>query len=140
MTPRTINLLHVEDDAIEQALICQFLNAIEGFSFAVTAATTEEAAVAAFRRGGIEFVILDYQLESGDGLSCLHKVRRLDPYVPVVVVSGTATPEVVAEFLRFGADGYLSKGNLNPEDLAQSIRAALRRADEWRRQDASETR
>lgn len=140
MTPRTINLLHVEDDAIEQALIGQLLSVIEGFSFTVTAASTEEAAMTAFRRGGIEFVILDYQLESGDGLSCLHKVRRMDPYVPVVVVSGTATPEIVAEFLRFGADGYLPKSNLNAEDLAQSIRAALRRADEWRRQAAPKTR
>lgn len=138
MNHRSVNLLHVEDDEVQQLLMGQYLKTIEGLSFTVTPVASEEAAVAAFQRGGIDFVLLDYQLESGNGLSCLRRVRLLDPFVPVVVISGTATPEVVGEFLRFGADDYLSKRDLNVEMLTHSVRTALRRADEWRQHAAAD--
>ena len=69
------------------------------YSFDVRHAETEYAALEEFDRGGIDFVILDYHLTSGDGLSCLRRLRERDAMVPVVAVSGVATPEIAAELV-----------------------------------------
>src|SRR5207248_279388 len=83
----TLNLLHVEDDQAQRMLVAHHLRAVEGYTFSVVHAATEEEAVAIFRRGGIDLVILDYHLQTGDGLGCLRQLRCLDPLVPVIVVS-----------------------------------------------------
>jgi DNA-binding response OmpR family regulator len=136
MPPRTIKLLHVEDDDMQQRVITIQLGTITELSFDITVRDSEDAAVAAFQQGGFEFVLLDYHLTQGDGLSCLRKLRARDPVVPIIAISGKATPEIAAELLQVGADDYLSKEELKPEALARSVRGALARADAWRQQAA----
>jgi len=133
MAPRTVKLLHVEDDPMQQRLTAQQLTTLPEFRFDITNAQNEDDAVAAFRTRGPELVILDYHLAQGNGLSCLHKLRQEDRIVPIIALSGQATQEIAAELLRVGADDYLSKKDLATEDLARSVRDALARADAWRR-------
>jgi DNA-binding response OmpR family regulator len=140
MGTHTINLLHVEDDVAQRLLVAHHLKAMDGFKFSIVHASTEEEAIAIFGRGGIDFVILDYHLEVGDGLGCLRQVRRIDPLVPVIVISGTSTPEISAELLRFGADDYLPKSGLDSARLAESIRSSFERAAEWRRASGTSAR
>src|SRR5688500_346218 len=109
MTPRPIKLLHIEDDPTQQVLIEHFLQGMGEFKFDIIYAESEDDAVNEFKRGGIDFILLDYHLSEGDGLGCLRRIRQVDPIVPVVVVSGLATPEITAELLRFGADDYIPK-------------------------------
>jgi DNA-binding response OmpR family regulator len=132
MSDRSIKLLHVEDDAAQQILVGHYLKSLSEFHFDVHYVDNEEEAVAEFSRGDVEFVLLDYHLAAGDGLSCLRRLRQRDILVPIVVISGMATPEVTAELLRFGADDYLPKRDLNSSVLGQSIRTAYRRAEGWR--------
>lgn len=133
MSPRTIKLLHVEDDAIQQRMMAHHLARITDFTFAITTADSEDGAVAEFERLRPELVILDYHLAQGNGLNCLRKLRQQDRIVPIVAVSGKATAEIAAELLRVGADDYLNKQELTAESVAGSVRAALLRADTWRR-------
>jgi CheY-like chemotaxis protein len=132
MTTRTVRLLHVEDDLFEQRLVAQMLTGLPEFTFAVTCVDSEDAAVAEFEKGA-EFVLLDYQLSQGNGLSCLQKLRTRDRITPIVAMSGTATPEIAAELVAEGADDYIGKQDLTPELLARAVRDALTRADAWRR-------
>ena len=78
-------------------------------------------------------VVLDYHLVRGNGLSCLRRLRQLDPIVPVIALSGKATPEIAAELLQAGADNYLSKTDLAAEMLTGCVKDALVRADAWRK-------
>jgi DNA-binding response OmpR family regulator len=133
---RAVHLLHVEDDALQQRLIRHHLKQLPECQFAITYATNEDAAVASFQGGGIELVIIDYHLMQGNGLSCLRQIRARDPVVPIIAVSGVATPEIAAELLEAGADDYFSKGSLSSDALARGIRAALARADLWRHRSA----
>lgn len=138
--PRTIKVLHVEDDEFQRGVIAHQLASLPEFAFSITAAESEEQAVAQFAREPSDLVILDYHLAEGNGLSCLKKLRQQDRIVPIVAVSGVATPEIAAELLRVGADDYLSKQDLQPEQLAQSIRNAVARADAWHHQTESGVR
>jgi CheY-like chemotaxis protein len=133
MSVRPVKLLHVEDNQTQHVMLAALLRGLPEFDFDVTRASTEEAAVAEFQGGGYEFVLLDYQLDEGDGLSCLHRLRALDPLVPIVAVSGMATEEVAADLLRSGADDYVNKMELTFDGFARSVREALARTDAFRR-------
>ena len=80
-------------------------------------------------------VVLDLVLEGASGLALLDRVRaadglasRLDPDLPVLVLSGrTGDADRVRSFAR-GADDHLNKPFLYAELLAR-VRALLRRAE-----------
>jgi two-component system response regulator QseB/two-component system response regulator TctD len=133
MAARTLKLLHVEDNAAHRKLIEFYLGDLKDeLAFAITAAESEDAAVSAFQ-GGTDIVILDYHLKQGNGLSCLRQMREKDPVVPIIALSGTASPEVAAELLAVGADDYLGKQDLTKDKLIQSVRTSLARADLYRK-------
>lgn len=133
MADRRVNLLHVEDDELQQRLVAGILGMLEGLRFNVIHATTEDEAADAFTRVRFDLVVVDYQLEKGNGLQCLRRIRRRDSIVPIIAVSGTATTAIAKELLRLGADDFLQKADLTSEVLGQSVRAALARSDRWRR-------
>jgi DNA-binding response OmpR family regulator len=124
-------LLIVEDDPATSRFLADNLTA-DGFS--VLAATGAGEAVRAIESRSPELVLLDLGLEDGSGLSVLDRVRssdglssRIDPALPVVVLSGhSGEADRVRGFAR-GADDYLVKPFSYAELLAR-MRAVLRRA------------
>ena len=133
MSLRMVKLLHVEDDELQRRVMAHHLEGLEGLAFTIRCTDSEAGAIEAFRSEASDFVVLDYQLTQGNGLSCLRRLRELDPVVPIVAVSGTATPEIAAELIQAGADDYISKQELNRVLLSDCVRAALTRADAWRK-------
>jgi CheY-like chemotaxis protein len=131
--PRIAKLLDIEDSMVPRRILAEQLAAVKEYSFAVTCVASEDEALEVFRRGGIDCVVLDYHLAQGDGLSCLRKLRQLDAIVPIIAVSGEATPEIAAELLRVGADDYISKNELKSGAVPRSLCTALARADALRR-------
>jgi DNA-binding response OmpR family regulator len=100
-----------------------------GLACDIIPVTSEEEAVAAFRRGGIDLVLLDFHLSQGDGLACLRRLRALDELVPIVALSGLEEAQVAARLLEAGADDFLSKRNFSGPHLARAVSAAVARAD-----------
>ncbi|CAN5196175.1 hypothetical protein BH11PLA2_BH11PLA2_40980 [soil metagenome] len=129
MSQRTVNLLHVEDDIMQQRVIAHHLKILAEYAFAIVAVDSEDRAMEAFEKTKIDFVILDYQLAQGDGLHLLTRLRKLNAMVPIIAISGVATTEVAAELVHAGADDYFDKRNLNSAMLSQSIRTILKRTD-----------
>ena len=132
MSNRMIKLLHVEDEVSQRRLLAHHLTAINEFQFDILCADTEDSALEAFDRGGVELVILDYHLRVGNGLQCLEKMRNSDAIVPIIAISGVATAEIAADLLQAGADDYIGKRDLTSSVLAPVVRQALARADVWR--------
>jgi two-component system, OmpR family, sensor kinase len=129
----TLRLLHIDDDRIQHALVARSLAKLGEYQFSIRTATSEEEAIQVFAEGGIDLVILDYHLTKGDGLSCLRELRRRDPFVPIIAVSGVATPDIATQLIEEGADDYLCKQSLNfGQSLNQSVKNALTRARVFR--------
>jgi CheY-like chemotaxis protein len=131
MSDRSIRLLHVEDDAIQRRLMQAHVAKLREFHFDITSAESENEAIEKIKNG-FDLVLLDYHLSQGNGLNCLKRVRQLDAHVPIIAISGVATPEIAAELLEAGADDYFSKDSFEPDDFSRSVRAALARADAWK--------
>src|SRR3954464_841634 len=129
-------LLVVEDDEAPAAFLADNL-AADGYKVATAGGAGE--GLRAIEVRGPSLVVLDLLLSDGDGLELLDRVRaadglatRIDPDLPVIVVSGRAgEADRVRGFAR-GADDYVVKPFLYGELLAR-IRAVLRRTGARRR-------
>jgi CheY-like chemotaxis protein len=132
MNQTAIRLLHIEDDRIQQALVARQLAALQDYRFDITVAASEGEALTLFPGSGFELVIMDYLLHQGNGLSCLRRIRELDPIIPVIAVSSVATDEIAAELISADADDYLAKQTLDSKILGQSVRNVLARAKAFR--------
>jgi DNA-binding response OmpR family regulator len=125
-------ILVVEDDEATRKFLAENLVA-DGFRVAGAAGAAEALRAIAVRQPAL--LLLDLRLEGGSGLDVLDRVRsadglasRLDPDLPVIVLSGRAgDADRVRSFLR-GADDHLCKPFLYAELLAR-VRALLRRAE-----------
>ncbi|QJR13803.1 response regulator transcription factor [Usitatibacter palustris] len=99
----------IEDDPdLGQLLI----DVLMTYGFEVRWATTKAEINAALRRGGeIDVLLLDRELPDANGLTILQAIRAHPQLnaLPVIMVTGLATPADVAEGLVAGADGYVSK-------------------------------
>lgn len=123
-------ILVVEDDEATRAFLVENLGA-DGFRAVGATSVGEGIRAIEVRRPSL--VVLDLALEDGSGLELLDRVRhadglasRIDPDLPVIVLTGrVGEADRVRSFAR-GADDYVPKPFLYAELLAR-VRALLRR-------------
>lgn len=72
-----------------------------------------------------DLILLDLDLGGDDGHTVCRKVRALAD-LPVIMLTGTESPDMVVSCLEVGADDYVTKP-FDAEELAARIRAVLRR-------------
>jgi DNA-binding response OmpR family regulator len=125
-------LLLLEDDETTAAFLADNLTA-DGFRVVTAAGAGEGWRAIELRQP--QLLVLDLGLADGSGLELLDRVRtsdgiasRVDPALPVIVVSGRASEVDRVRGLARGADDYMAKPFSYPELVAR-IRAVLRRAD-----------
>jgi CheY-like chemotaxis protein len=123
-----VRVLHIEDDAIQREVVAIHLARMKGLRCSLVSAANEEQGMELYRHERPDLVILDYHLAEGDGMSCLKKLRALDPLLPVLMVSGLSEPGVASQLLEAGADDFLSKENMAGDRLSRAVVAALERA------------
>ena len=72
-----------------------------------------------------DVVLLDLRMPQLDGLTCLARVKRLFPELPVVMFSASADPSDLDRARAAGAQAYIVK-TVDPCDLGTMILAAVR--------------
>ncbi len=127
MAESVVRVLHVEDDATQHKVLMVRLRSAGDLKFEPTWVTGEAEALAAHAPGKFDLVIVDYNLEQGDGLHLLRELRARDPVVPVIAMSGAAPSMVALDIIRAGADEYFDKSDLDTRRLVKCIRDALAR-------------
>jgi two-component system, CitB family, response regulator len=125
--PTRVQVIHIEDDLMERMIVRRFLSQIQEFNFFLDAVGSEDAALESLRVLEPDLVILDYYLRQGRGASCLRGLRRLDPDVPILCLSGSLNSYRTAELLALGASECLDKLDLDRRGFSRSVRAALSR-------------
>ena len=131
-THRARTLLLVEDDEATATFLADNL-AADGFDVTVAPGVAEGWRALEVRR--LDAVLLDLALVDGSGLVLLDRLRasdgaasRVDPALPVIVLSGRVSELDRVRGFERGADDYVPKPFSYRELLAR-IRAVLRRAD-----------
>ena len=129
--PTRRSVLVVEDDEPVAAYLAENL-AADGFK--VTTASGAGEGLRAIEHRQPDLLLLDLMLEGGSGLALLDRVRssdglasRVDPELPVIVVTGRGgEADRVRGFAR-GADDYVVKP-FSYAELLGRVHAVLRRA------------
>jgi two-component system response regulator AtoC len=75
-------------------------------------------------RGKISLVLLDIMMPRKDGLETLRDIRRTDPDLPIIMLSGASSPLKVVEAMKSGATDFIPKP-VSHEDLCDAIEKAL---------------
>ncbi len=120
--PRTIRLLHLEDNASDVRYVVDLL-ADEGLHCAITPVARRATFEAALRTQAFDVIICDYALPDLDGLGAVRLVRALAPDTPVIIVSGSIDSLSAVQCLREGATDLLLKERL--ERLPSAVSRAL---------------
>ena len=131
MTAGAPLLLLVEDDPLLGTFLADNL-AADGYELAVAETLRDGLREVEYKRP--ELAIVDLALPDGSGFDLIARVReadglaRLDPLLPVIVLSGRAGELDRVRAFERGADDFVSKPFSYPE-LRHRVSAVLRRAN-----------
>lgn len=118
-------ILVAEDEgAIREGLA----DLLESEGFAVTAVSDGEAAINAWRAGGIDLALLDIMMPKASGYDVCRAVRKSDARLPVVFLSAREEEIDKVLGLELGADDYIVKP-FGVRELVARVKAALRRSE-----------
>ena len=131
-------ILLVDDSEDDAELVRRALTR-GGVACSITRVDDEVAFRASLQRGHWDLVITDYSQPSFGAMVVLDVLRRLDPEMPCVVISGVAGEDRAVETMRAGARDFVSKDRLQrlapavqrevAEGAQRRERAALRAAE-----------
>ncbi len=122
------DILLADDEASVRKLVARVL---ESADYRVVAAADGREALARFRAHRPALVLLDLKMPDQDGWQTFEEMRRIDPQVPVVVI--TAWPNQAEHAARRGMDALLEKP-LDMRLLLETIQELLEENPQNRRQ------
>ena len=120
------HVLVVDDDAVALGVLASLLRD-DGFT--VTTAQDGLTALAAARRSLPDVVLTDLQMHPINGVELCTRLRRLDPDLPVVVMTAHSDMKSVIESMHAGAEDYLIKP-LDYDAVALGVDRAISRRKE----------
>ena len=120
----TLNILHLEDDEKDAALVENALHKA-GLSPTIKLARDREEFLAAFATEAFDVILSDSRVPGMDGAAALQLAREQKPETPFIFVSGFAEGEAAREkLIRAGATECVRKAEL--DWLPGAILGALR--------------
>ncbi|WP_369261668.1 response regulator [Streptomyces sp. R35] len=119
LTGPPLRVLVADDNPVVRAGLTALLGGHPDIEVVAAAADGEEAVASAVRLTP-DVVLLDVRMPGTDGLTALPELARL---APVMMLTYSREPEVVAEALRRGASGYLVHGEFTAAELITAVRA-----------------
>lgn len=72
-----------------------------------------------FKDGHYDLIIMDYHMPGWDGLTTLKKMRVLNPYVSIIILTVDERQEIADEFLKHGATDFAIKPIKAPDLIAR---------------------
>jgi DNA-binding response OmpR family regulator len=119
-----LHILLVDDEAAITDNLSPFL---QRSGYQVTVASNGEEALQQVQETEPDLVVMDVLMPKMDGREALRRLRRLDNWTPVILLTQVGESIERAMALEEGADDYLNKP-FDPHELVARIRAVLRRS------------
>lgn len=116
-------VLIVDDEERFRMTMCKLLS-IKGVD-AGTAGSGQEA-LEKIGQETYDVLILDIRMPDMGGLEVLSEVKKIDPFVEVIIMTGYASVDTAREIMKFGAYDYLLKP-YDTDQLLEKIENAYER-------------
>ncbi len=115
-----IRILLVDD---EICYVNVLSNRLSKRNITATKAFSGTEAIQALRKQDFDVVILDLKLEDMDGIEVLKILKKMDPEVNVIMLTGHGSEEAAKNGIKEGAYDYLTKP-CELDELIEKIREA----------------
>lgn len=131
-----VRLLLVEDSPGDAELVREYFSEFRSTPLEVAQVGTMAEALEALRGPLPDAILLDLNLPDSSGIDTLHRLLRLCPDVPVIVMTGDLPPMLRQQLLATGATECIAKTSWTRDSLTAAVRFAvkLRRAVGLQRQ------
>ncbi len=116
-------LLLVDDEQRFRTTTSKLL-AARGFSTATAGSGPE--ALEQMKENAFDVVILDVRMPEMGGVAVLAELKKLDPHVEVIIMTGYASVDTAKEIMKLGAYDFMLKP-CAIDDLVEKIEAAYDR-------------
>jgi DNA-binding NtrC family response regulator len=124
---KTINILHIEDNAADAANILEILFDDRKFSYKVESAVLLTEGLKYLARDHVDIILLDLSLPDSTGYETFLTVKQAVPHLPVIIMTGLADEDLAIKAVQEGAQDYLVKGMVDTDLLVRSIKYAIER-------------
>jgi len=118
---RKTNVLVVDDERTV-CNSCRKILTQEGY--AVDVALSGEEALKKIRGNGFDVVITDWKMPEIDGLELARRIKKENPNIAVILITGYPSLETSIEAIRSGVSDYVPKP-FTPEELSDVMVRAL---------------
>src|SRR6266850_4952844 len=105
-----LRVLIIDDNDSDAILLERFLGR-SAVAFVTERLQDTAKLVGALQRGW-DAVLLDYMLPGTTAPEVLREIRRHNPTVPVIVLSGAVTEQHLVDVMKAGAQDYVLKSNM----------------------------
>jgi len=113
----------VVDDEVD--FLETVVNRLQKRQLNATGVTSGEEAVALLKEELFDVIILDIKMPGGmDGIETLREIKRIQPLIEVILLTGHASVETSIEGMKLGAFDYCLKP-IKFEELLQKMAAAF---------------
>jgi DNA-binding NtrC family response regulator len=116
-----MNILIVDDERI---VLDSCKRVLEAAGYSVTLVTSADKALEAMSAEAFSLVLMDIKMPGRDGMSLMREVKEKWPDIPVIIMSGYATHETMAQVSKTDAASFIAKA-FTPDELAETIRKVL---------------
>ncbi|MBT7485181.1 MAG: PAS domain S-box protein [Rhodospirillales bacterium] len=125
---QNLRILYIEDD---EHLCSLFKERMQQDGYTVEYALTGASGLKKFHSGSYDLLALDFDLPDMRGLEIAQEVLKLEPKIPIVMITGRGSEHVAAEALSVGVSSYVIKNNEQTflEQLPATISRLLENAD-----------
>ena len=107
-------MLVVDDESCIRLLLAR----VFGRTFQVACAASVDEGMTQLAEGAPSVILMDVNMPGKDGIQGLLEVRVIDPFVPVIIMTGSILAMEGESLLQQGADAFVTK----PFDVVELIR------------------
>jgi DNA-binding NtrC family response regulator len=112
----------VLDDVLDAVTLLRRI--LEKKGYQVFGFTEEEEAIDHVRENKVDVAILDIKLKKISGVEVLAEVKKIDPQISVIMLTGYPTLESARESLKLGASEYCVKP-IDKDEIEEKVEKVL---------------
>lgn len=120
-----IDILVTDDDLAHRVMLKKLLN---DWGYTVSEADDGSGAVEEVRKRSFDLILMDIRMMNVSGIEALEQITKINPSIPVIIMTAYASVETAVKALKKGAYDYLTK----PLDFDE-LQMAIARATEHSR-------
>jgi DNA-binding NtrC family response regulator len=125
-----MRILVVDDERI----VLESCKRVLGERFEVSLAKSSHEALEAMGRETFSLILVDIKMPGKDGMTLMRKVKEQWPEIPVIMMTGYVTVELMEEVAKTKTATFLAKP-FTPDELLQAVDQVLTKEEGHGRQE-----